>query len=320
MLALALSVLAWDENDVARIVSTYKPLRKHPALFDAKAGWSRWIEPRLLDALAELKAGNESAVRSLLRVEVEGSDASVYSFAIFTTDFCDRFIEELDNYYATGLPQPRPNSMNNYGIIVNQIGMQAVITRMQREVLLPLSELLFPVQARGGFTGHHSFMVKYTAGEDLGLDMHTDDSDVTFNMCLGRVFSGAKLTLCGDSRQPEHRQFYHHYEHVRGRALIHLGSRRHGADDITAGERNNLIVWNQNQRYRDSAEYVNKQPYHKEEAPPDPRCLSYTHDRDFGSYLDYPPGKQDHAGRGWCPPDFACYDSMDAVLAGKDEL
>ena len=32
---------------------------------------------------------------------------------------------------------------------------QAVITRMQREVLLPLSELLFPVQARGGFTGHH---------------------------------------------------------------------------------------------------------------------------------------------------------------------
>ena len=156
MLALALSMLAWDENDVARIVSTYKPLRKHPALFDAKAGWSRWIEPRLLDALAELKAGNESAVRSLLRVEVEGSDASVYSFAIFTTDFCDRFIEELDNYYATGLPQPRPNSMNNYGIIVNQIGMQAVITRMQREVLLPLSELLFPVQARGGFTGHHT--------------------------------------------------------------------------------------------------------------------------------------------------------------------
>ena len=85
-------------------------------------------------------------------------------------------------------------------------------------------------------------MVKYTAGEDLGLDMRalttprtraapeaapapaplvpapapdTDDSDVTFNMCLGRVFSGAKLTLCGDSRTPEHRQFYHHYEHVR---------------------------------------------------------------------------------------------------------
>ena len=167
--ALALAALAWDERDVNRIVRAYKPLRKHPDLFDATAGWNRWIEPQLLAALEELRAGNESAVRSLLRVEVEGSDASVYSFAIFTTEFCDRFLEELDNYYGTGLPQPRPNSMNNYGIIVNQIGMQGVITRLQREVLLPISQLLFPAQAQGGFTGHHSFMVKYTAGEDLGL-------------------------------------------------------------------------------------------------------------------------------------------------------
>ena len=163
--ALALAALAWDERDVNRIVRAYKPLRKHSDLFDATAGWNRWIEPQLLDALGELRAGNESAVRSLLRVEVEGSDASVYSFAIFTTEFCDRFLEELDNYYGTGLPQPRPNSMNNYGIIVNQIGMQGVITRLQREVLLPISQLLFPAQAQGGFTGHHSFMVKYTAGE-----------------------------------------------------------------------------------------------------------------------------------------------------------
>ena len=105
MLALWLSFVAWDERDVARIVSSYKPLRKHPALFDATSGWGRWIEPALLEAVAELEAGNESAVRSLLRVEVaatRGGDASVYSFAIFTADFCDRFIEELDNYYATG--------------------------------------------------------------------------------------------------------------------------------------------------------------------------------------------------------------------------
>merc|ERR1712070_472627 len=78
-----------------------------------------------------------------------------------------------------------------------------------------------------------------------GLDMHTDDSDVTFNICLGREFTGASLTICGDSRQPRHRQFYLAYRHERGRALVHLGSRRHGADDIETGERNSLIVWNQ---------------------------------------------------------------------------
>ena len=49
--------------------------------------------------------------------------------------------------------------------------MHPVITWLQRAVLHPLSLLLFPVQAQGGFDGHHSFMVQYKAGEDLGLDM-----------------------------------------------------------------------------------------------------------------------------------------------------
>ena len=39
--ALALAALAWDEHDVNRIVRAYKPLRKHPELFDATAGWNR---------------------------------------------------------------------------------------------------------------------------------------------------------------------------------------------------------------------------------------------------------------------------------------
>lgn len=94
------------------------------------------------------------------------------------------------------------------------------------------------------------------------------------------------------------------------------------------------------------------------QAEPDPRCLSYTHDRDFGAFLDYPPGaprpltsaahcsgggrtgrsaeavamaakrldraagKENYRGGGWCPPAFACYDAMAPVFKGarKDEL
>ena len=113
------------------------------------------------------------------------------------------------------------------------------------------------------------------------------------------------------------------YAHVVGRALVHLGSRRHGADDISAGERNNLIVWNTNERHRASDTYVNRAPYHAERGPPDARCLSYTHDRDFGAFRAYPPGKAEFEGGGWCPPAHACYDSMDPVLGGRglrDEL
>ena len=67
------------------------------------------------------------------------------------------------------------SAQNNYGIIVNNIGMRPVITHLQRTLLQPLSEVLFPTQAAGGFDGHHSFMVQYKAKQDLGLDMHTDD-------------------------------------------------------------------------------------------------------------------------------------------------
>jgi hypothetical protein len=202
--------------------------------------------------------------------------------------------------------------------IVNHIGLRDVITRVQRAVLLPISRLLYPHQAEGpaGFDAHHSFMVQYRAGQDLGLDMHTDDSDVTFNVCLGRNFTGARLTICGNSRSPEHRQFFYTYEHVVGRCLVHLGTRRHGADDIHQGERNNLIIWNQNSRFRNGPHAIDRQPYHAEAAEPDPRCLIYTHDRDFGYFLDYPPKKESFRGRGWCPPAGACYDTMAPELSG----
>jgi len=309
LLAASLSMAAARNEHV---IAAYKPLQLHPEIFDAAAGWRRWIDPALLDAL---DTKNASALQALLREEVVG----VHSFALFNDEFCKKFLEELDNYRSTGLPIDRPNSMNNYGIIVNNIGMHPVISQLQRTVLQPIANLLHPVAASTGrgFDSHHSFMVQYKAGEDLGLDMHTDDSDVTLNVCLGRNFTGAQLTVCGDSRTPNHRQFFINYVHVVGRCLVHLGSRRHGADNIHEGERNNLIIWNSNSAYRASSAYVNNQPYHREGAAPDPRCLSYTHDRDFGQFLDYPPGKTEHRGGGWCPPAHACYDRMAPQLSGR---
>ena len=39
-------------------------------------------------------------------------------------------------------------------------------------------------------------------------------------------------------------------------------------------------------------------------------CLSYTHDRDYGVFKDYPAGKEGHRGRGWCPPQPFVYDGF----------
>ena len=77
---------------------------------------------------------------------------------------------------------------------------------------------------------------------NLIMDRHTDDADVTFNICLGREFEASGLTFCGGIGTTTHRQFSCQYGHVKGWAVAHLGTKRHGADDITVGERNNLIV------------------------------------------------------------------------------
>ena len=58
-------------------------------------------------------------------------------------------------------------------------------------------ELLFPIEG-GSLDRHHSFIVQYEVGKDLGLDMHTDNSDVTFNVCLGRgAFASVRVRAHG---------------------------------------------------------------------------------------------------------------------------
>ncbi len=194
-------------------------------------------------------------------------------------------------------------SVNNYGVVVNEIGMRSMITDFQQRILWPLATVLFPIQSTPRFDDHYSFIVRYTADEDLGLDMHIDDSDVTFNVCLGDSnFTGATLVFCGMFGAQDHRQVSHTYYHQVGRAVLHLGSRRHGAEDISSGTRTNLIVWNHNWYYRESTHYKrlrNLEDYQVEQGPPNPLCLSYTHDRDYSRYKTMSLEQQGHP---WCPP------------------
>ena len=52
------------------------------------------------------------------------------------------------------------------------------------------AKALFPQEA-SQFDSHHSFIVRYTATEDLGLDMHTDDSATGHDGWL--IFGTVKL-------------------------------------------------------------------------------------------------------------------------------
>lgn len=296
-----------DSAERMQTIAAYAPQQKHPRLFDVQRGWDpEWFDPMFR---AASDAGTAESWRSLVREEAW----EVFSFPMFTEAFCDMLVEEMLHFESTGLPISRPNSMNKYGLIINNIGLEAMLDQLQELFLQPLSHVLFP-GIGSQFDHHHSFVVRYKMGEDLGLDMHTDDSEVTFNICLGREFEGAGLQICGNQAGATHRKASISYRHIRGRCLLHLGHRRHGADDITAGERLNLIIWNHNNEYRRtdrwSSFHMQGSKYETEDGPPDLVCVSFTHDRDYGIFQEYSDKTKQHQGKGWCPPRFAEYDGF----------
>eukprot|EP01062_Namystynia_karyoxenos_P011196 TRINITY_DN13991_c0_g1_i2.p1 TRINITY_DN13991_c0_g1~~TRINITY_DN13991_c0_g1_i2.p1 ORF type:complete len:488 (+),score=150.41 TRINITY_DN13991_c0_g1_i2:80-1465(+) len=300
MLARTCGAAEAEENGSRlALAERYRPLRRCPLLWDEQAGWpTQWLHTGVAAAVRE---GGAAAWRALAREEMQG----VYSFPLFTEDCCRALLAELDSFEGSGLPARRPNSMNRYGVIVNDIGLEGMMTRLQREYLAPLAAALFPGPGTQ-LDRHHAFAVRYKVGEDLGLDMHTDDSEVTFNVCLGRVFAGSGLQFCGLLGRPEHRRASTLYRHEPGRCVVHLGRLRHGADDISAGERVNLIVWNRSSEYRRTREY-DTPLYSREGGPPDRVCLSYTHDRDYGVFCPYSERTAPYRGKGWCPPPHAEY-------------
>ena len=306
---------AEDEEESNRerfqVIRKYREVCRHGWLFDERAFTAETMHPAYWRALKGLDSWS-----SIVTTEAP----EVYSVPLFTAELCSALVEELDSFHATGLPARRPNSMNNYGIVVNEIGMEPALDQLCHDLLQPLAHHLFP-GVGSHFDRHHSFVVRYKVGEDLGLDMHTDDSDVTFNICLGKDFKGAGLQFCGDQGAAGHRKASVKYQHKVGHCVIHRGHRRHGADDITEGERLNLILWARNLEYRRSKYWsrFNMQSrstgYLRESGPPDVVCLSFTHDRDYGVFKDYVGSRKEHQGEGWCPPVHAEYEGFMAEEA-----
>lgn len=45
-----------------------------------------------------------------------GAAPNVFSLPVFTPDFCEKLMEELENFEASDLPKGRPNTMNKGGV------------------------------------------------------------------------------------------------------------------------------------------------------------------------------------------------------------
>ena len=230
--ALALSLLPRLARGLAltptvNVEAAYAPLQRHPHLFDKANVEQTWLHPDCAAILEAVRAADanvlEDDAATVCRSRVAEEARQIFSFPLLRDELCQQLIEEVENFQETGLPARRPNSMNNYGLVLNSIGLRPALNELQR-CLHPIARALFPVEG-AQFDGHHSFVVSYKPEEDRGLDMHTDDSDVTLNVCLGKDFTAAGLSFCGDLGTPDHRVESFRYQHQRGTGLLHLGRR-----------------------------------------------------------------------------------------------
>jgi len=303
----------WDEIGanpegvtVQRIVDALVGLLERGSKADAEFSRKKWEVCRTFEALikrdgllspdVDVAAGINGEVAQYIEDIESGRDVErpgwlleptpgVFTFPLFSKAFCERLVALLDAFEKTDLPRRRPNTMNNYGLILNEIGLGSFSHSLLDRVVAPLSRKLFERETFATSLDHtHTFTVEYEVGKDTGLDMHHDASEVTLNVCLGKDFRGGGLRFCGSFGSADYRKNRLTVAHERGRAVLHLGRVRHAAADVEGGERVNLIVWARSSAFRAAAAYGHIKPdgYPKEkEGEVDLICLSKANDADY---------------------------------------
>jgi hypothetical protein len=110
---------------------------------------------------------------------------------LFSAAWCAALLDEIDHMQSKEVREMeivdmvtrmRPNSMNNYGVHLNIVGMKKCMDDILHNVLQPLAAAIYANdhldvhRHRGGifprqFTplqSHHSFTIRYSLGEDTG--------------------------------------------------------------------------------------------------------------------------------------------------------
>ncbi|KAF7029515.1 hypothetical protein CFC21_041240 [Triticum aestivum] len=224
-----------------KIVHLYKPL--HQELYSMHP--SAFFLPTFLEAV---RTNTEESIASIMTEPIAG----VFSFAMLQPNFCDMLLEEVENFekwvHAMKFKIMRPNTMNKYGAVLDDFGLEAMLNQFMEEFIAPISKVFYPEVGGGTLDSHHAFVVEYGKDRDVELGFHVDDSEVTLNVCLGKQFSGGELYFRGIrcenhvNSETQHEEMYD-YSHVPGRAVLHRGRHRHGARPTSSGLRMNLLLW-----------------------------------------------------------------------------
>ncbi|KAG7171856.1 2-oxoglutarate and iron-dependent oxygenase domain-containing protein 2-like [Homarus americanus] len=182
-----------------QVAKDYKPL--HPEIFT--------LQPSFLDAkfheIVQLAQDPEQTSEDIIKY-MKNHQNRIFSFPVFTTEFCKLFLEEIVNFEESPLPKGRPNTMNQYGISLEELGFDRFISSLRSTYLTPLTTLLFPDWGGDSLDSHKSFIVTYKEGKDVDLTYHFDNAErhgalpisegVRYNLIIWMRSSQIRNELC----------------------------------------------------------------------------------------------------------------------------
>jgi hypothetical protein len=176
-------------------------------------------------------------------------------FPLFNDEFAENLIRHSEEYVrysaSCGLAEI---SGSDRPMVLDMMNLSWLNDALLNRVINPIAQLVFSDQVNHGeLDWRHGYIVSYAppANDDKSNSMralsrsrlvaHTDDSELTLNVCLGREFEGGQVLFSGvrggARREPDA------YSPRIGWALMHIGREFHEVSPVTSGQRFSLIVW-----------------------------------------------------------------------------
>jgi hypothetical protein len=130
------------------------------------------LVPTVCFVPAFLKAINENTEESFRNIISEPSPG-VFVFDMLQPSFCEMMLAEIDNFERwvgeTKFRIMRPNTMNKYGAVLDDFGLDTMLDKLMEGFIRPISKVFFSDVGGATLDSHHGFVVEY--GKDRDVDL-----------------------------------------------------------------------------------------------------------------------------------------------------
>ena len=213
-----------------------------------------------------LKANRKETARTRRRVEELCTERAphVYSLQMLKPGFCEALQAETSEFMdwcadqedalQAALPFKRKAA------VLRDMGLDHIEQLLLTTVVKPLAALFYRRTGGLALDYGYSYVLGYSDKpigkqqiERSSLGVHTDDSEVTLNVCLGKPgFEGGALGFYGLRASRDDGRQKVVVPHVLGQAVLHMGQHLHAVHPVLGGERHVLIMWCRSAPFRDA--------------------------------------------------------------------